>query len=175
MSERGTFSFSMPHSACVGVGHRQPARLARRRRRAACTGCRGRARTSRRTCSRSTAGANGRNDSRNLIFRFITDCIFGERASPMIERPPSARGPNSMRPWTRPIDLAVGEQRGDALGEHRRSSRSARSLRSSSHAAIVARRDAGRGTSPSSRRRTCGVPSRGRRACDVRHVRRFRR
>ena len=51
------------------------------------------------TCSRSTAGANGRNDSRNLIFRFIIDCMRGERASPMIERAPSARGPNSMRPW----------------------------------------------------------------------------
>ena len=46
----------------------------------------------------STAGAKGRNDSRNLIFKFITDCIFGDRASPMMERPPSARGPNSIRP-----------------------------------------------------------------------------
>ena len=58
------------------------------------------------TCSRSTAGANGRNDSRNLIFRFITDCIFGDRASPMIERPPSARGPNSIRPCSRPTTFS---------------------------------------------------------------------
>ena len=79
---------------------------AARRRPAACTGCRRRARTTRATCSRSTAGANGRNDSRNLIFRFITDCIFGDRASPMIERPPSARGPNSIRPWNRPTTFS---------------------------------------------------------------------
>ena len=48
--------------------------------------------------SSSTEGAKGRNDSRYLIFRFSTDCIRGERASPMIERLPRARGPNSMRP-----------------------------------------------------------------------------
>jgi hypothetical protein len=33
-----------------------------------------------------------------LIFKFSTDCIFGERGSATIERLPSARGPNSMRP-----------------------------------------------------------------------------
>ena len=37
-------------------------------------------------------------DSRNLIFRFIADCIFGERGVAEMLRPPSARGPNSMRP-----------------------------------------------------------------------------
>ena len=45
-----------------------------------------------------TAGANGRNDSRCLILRFIRFCISGSRASPRIERPPRARGPNSIRP-----------------------------------------------------------------------------
>jgi len=34
----------------------------------------------------------------NLTFKFITDCIFAERASPRIERLPNARGPNSIRP-----------------------------------------------------------------------------
>jgi hypothetical protein len=58
------------------------------------------------TCSRNTAGANGRNDSRNLILRFITACIFGDRASPMIDRAPSARGPNSIRPCSKPTTFA---------------------------------------------------------------------
>ena len=86
----------MPHSAVALRRHAAGGVRARRRRRAACTGCRRRSRTSRATCSRSTAGANGRNDSRNLIFRFITDCIFGDRASPMIDRPPrrAARTPS---------------------------------------------------------------------------------
>ena len=95
-----------PTALSASGRHRQPPRRAARRRPAACRGCRRRARTTRATCSRSTAGANGRNDSRNLIFRFITDCIFGDRASPMIERPPSARGPNSMRPCNRPTTFS---------------------------------------------------------------------
>src|SRR5918999_1522168 len=54
------------------------------------------------TRSLSTTGANGRNDSRNLIFKFIVDCSEGLRASPMMLRAPSARGPNSIRPWNHP-------------------------------------------------------------------------
>ena len=50
------------------------------------------------TRSRSTDGANGRNDSRNLILRFITDCMSRLRASARMLREPRARGPNSMRP-----------------------------------------------------------------------------
>jgi len=49
-------------------------------------------------CSRSTDGANGRNDSRNLILRFKTDCISRDRGSPTMLRAPRARGPNSIRP-----------------------------------------------------------------------------
>ncbi len=60
--------------------------------------------SSARSCS--TDGANGRNDSRNLILRFITDCICGLRASPMMLRDPSARGPNSIRPWNQPITFS---------------------------------------------------------------------
>ena len=56
--------------------------------------------------SRRTTGANGRNDSRNFTFRFIIDCIFGERASPRMERLPSARGPNSILPWTQPMTFS---------------------------------------------------------------------
>ena len=48
---------------------------------------------------------NGRKDSRNLILRFMTDCIFGLRASPMMLRSPSALGPNSIRPWNHPTTL----------------------------------------------------------------------
>ncbi len=54
------------------------------------------------TSSRSTAGAKGRNDSRYLTLRFSVFCIEGERASPRIERAPSERGPNSMRPCIQP-------------------------------------------------------------------------
>ena len=39
------------------------------------------------------------------MIEFITDCMRGERASPRIERAPSARGPNSMRPLRSPTIL----------------------------------------------------------------------
>jgi hypothetical protein len=48
----------------------------------------------------------GRKPSRNLIFRFITDCILGERASPRMLRLPSEQGPNSMRPCTQPTTVS---------------------------------------------------------------------
>ena len=54
------------------------------------------------TSSRSTAGANGRKLSRYLTLRLRFFCIAGERGSPRIERAPSERGPNSMRPWNQP-------------------------------------------------------------------------
>ena len=57
--------------------------------------------------SRSTTGAKGRNDSRNLIFRFISDCISRLRASPRMLRLPKARGPNSIRPWTQPTTFSA--------------------------------------------------------------------
>ena len=44
--------------------------------------------------------------SRNFTLRFITDCIFGERGSPNIERLPSALGPNSIRPCTQPMTFS---------------------------------------------------------------------
>ena len=79
---------------------------------------RGRARSTRRRCSRSTLGANGRKLSRNLIFRFITDCIFGTRGSPRMLRAPSARGPNSMRPWNQPTTFSSASSCGDVAIEH---------------------------------------------------------
>ncbi len=54
------------------------------------------------TSSSSTDGANGRNPSRNFTFRLSRFCISGLRASPRMLRLPSARGPNSMRPWNHP-------------------------------------------------------------------------
>ena len=69
--------------------------------------------------SSSTAGANGRNDSRYLILRFMIDCIAGERASPMIERCPSARGPELHAPLQESDDVAVGDRTGDAFGARR--------------------------------------------------------
>ena len=37
--------------------------------------------------------------------------MLGERASPRIDRAPSARGPNSMRPWNQPIALPSARAR----------------------------------------------------------------
>ena len=81
---------------------RRPSAPRGRRPRSACTATGPCGRSTSATRSSSTAGAKGRNDSRYLIFRFSTDCISGDRGSPMIERWPRARGPNSMRPWNRP-------------------------------------------------------------------------
>ncbi len=50
------------------------------------------------TASRRIDGAKGRNDSRRLILWFSVSFMSARRASPRIERLPSARGPHSMRP-----------------------------------------------------------------------------
>src|SRR6266851_1206300 len=47
-------------------------------------------------------GANGRHHSRNLTALFTFAFISGSRGSARIERLPSARGPNSIRPWNQP-------------------------------------------------------------------------
>ena len=54
------------------------------------------------TSSRVTVGANGRKYSRYLILPLITFFISALVASARIDREPSARGPNSMRPWNQP-------------------------------------------------------------------------
>ena len=74
---------------------------------AACRGFPGRARdqTTPPPDPARTAGAKGRKLSRNLIFRFIVACIAGDRGSPRMLRAPSARGPNSIRPWNQPTIL----------------------------------------------------------------------
>ena len=61
--------------------------------------------------SSSTEGAKGRKLSRYLILRFMIDCILGERASPTIERLPSARGPNSILPWSSPTTFSSAMRR----------------------------------------------------------------
>ena len=61
--------------------------------------------------SASTEGAKGRKPSRNLIFMFRVSRIFGSRGSARMLRPPSARGPNSMRPWNQPITLPSARSR----------------------------------------------------------------
>ena len=48
--------------------------------------------------SSSTEGANGRNDSRRLIFAFSNSFMSARRGSHRMERLPSARGPHSIRP-----------------------------------------------------------------------------
>ena len=89
----------------------------------------GRARSTPPTSSSSTDGANGRNPSRNLTFRFSRFCISGLRGSPRMLRLPSARGPNSMRPWNQPPTLPCGQPRRDvaasAVGDPRSGERGA--------------------------------------------------
>ena len=79
--------------------------LAAPARRAACTGSRGRGRTSPRHFSSSTAGANGRKLSRNLIFRLTRFQFSGLRASARMLRRRARAGPNSMRPWNQPTTV----------------------------------------------------------------------
>ena len=60
---------------------------------------------------------SSRNDSRNLIFRFMTDCIFGLRGSPRIGRDPSASQPE-LHPPLKPSDhLLVGDHPGHAVAQ----------------------------------------------------------
>ena len=73
----------------------------------------GRDRNTPQMSSSSTDGANGRNPSRYLILRFSFFCISGFRASPRMLRSPSARGPNSMRPWNQPTTLPSASFRCD--------------------------------------------------------------
>jgi hypothetical protein len=60
-----------------------------------------------------------------LIFKFMTACIFGDRASPMIERPPSARGPNSIRPCSSPTTFPSASSLATLSASARGSNRSA--------------------------------------------------
>ena len=57
------------------------------------------------TSSRKTLGAKGRKDSRYLTLRLSSFCMVGERGSARMLLPPSARGPNSIRPLCQPTAL----------------------------------------------------------------------
>ena len=105
MSERGTLSLSMPKSACSSavIARR---RSARRRRPAACRGCRASSSNQSATSSRSTDGREG--TEALAILDLQIERALHRRASARsarIERLPSARGPNSMRPWNQPTAL----------------------------------------------------------------------
>ena len=62
-------------------------------------------RTSPRRPRAAPRARRGGTTSRYLTRRLSVFCISGERGSPRIERAPSARGPNSMRPWNQPTAL----------------------------------------------------------------------
>ncbi|MNF95317.1 hypothetical protein D3C84_780630 [compost metagenome] len=53
----------------------------------------------------SIDGQKGRQRSRNLICSLIRLATPGMLGQPTIERPPRARGPNSMRPWNQATGL----------------------------------------------------------------------
>ncbi len=102
MSERGTFSLSMPHSSCCAA----VSGMRRFSSTGATSSMYGESLSSSKNSrqrSFSTDGAKGRKPSRTLILRFMSACIFGLRASPRMLRPPSDRGPNSMRPLNQPM------------------------------------------------------------------------
>ena len=83
---------------------------------AACRGFPGRVRRTPRPFPSSTVGAKGRKLSRNLIFRFMTSCIFGERASPMMERLPEGPG-SEFHASLEPADhFLVRDEIGDCTG-----------------------------------------------------------
>src|SRR5215203_1809535 len=63
--------------------------------------------------SSSTAGANGRNDSRYLILRFMIDCVADER--PVTER----TRPELHPPLEESDDVAVGDRPRDPLRARR--------------------------------------------------------
>ena len=54
------------------------------------------------TSARGTLGAKGRKASRSFTLALSVSRMAGSRASARMERAPSARGPNSMRPWNQP-------------------------------------------------------------------------
>ena len=110
MVERGAFEpIDAPRVAlgpALGAAQRRRAPA----RSAACRASRRRARSSRRTRSRSTLGANGRNDSRNLILRFI--CRLHRRRARVAED--AARAERARAELHAPLepadDVAGGEQ-----------------------------------------------------------------
>ncbi|MNG00347.1 hypothetical protein D3C84_832780 [compost metagenome] len=53
----------------------------------------------------SIDGQNGLQRSRNLICSLMRSATPAALGQPMIERPPRARGPNSMRPWNQATGL----------------------------------------------------------------------
>ncbi|MNY67282.1 hypothetical protein D3C86_2048390 [compost metagenome] len=53
----------------------------------------------------SIDGQKGLQRSRNLICSLMRLATPGTLGQPMIERPPRARGPNSMRPWNQATGL----------------------------------------------------------------------
>jgi hypothetical protein len=71
--------------------------------------------------SASTAGANGRNDSRSLIQSIESfDHLDRPCGSARIDRLPSARGPNSIRPWNQPTIEPSASSAGDHRAESHR-------------------------------------------------------
>ncbi|MCY1458990.1 hypothetical protein D9M71_764270 [compost metagenome] len=54
----------------------------------------------------SMDGQKGRQRSRNLICSLMRSATPATLGQPMMERPPRARGPNSMRPWNQATGLA---------------------------------------------------------------------
>ena len=148
MSERGTLSLSMPNSACSSsviarrrrfthVGDQQHVGAVARR-----------ARTSRRRPRAAPRARTAGRLSRYLTLRLSVFCIVGERGSPRIERLPSARGPNSMRPWNQPTALPSASARAVRVDqlvvvEHRRTRAPAAVSRRSMSSCVEGRAEIG--------------------------------
>ena len=66
--------------------------------------------------SSSTTGATGRKSSRSLI-SLSRACMSGSIGDARIDRAPSARGPNSMRPWNQPMTLSAASSSAVSCGD----------------------------------------------------------
>ena len=66
--------------------------------------------------SSRTTGATGRKSSRSLI-SFSRACISAWIGEARIDRDPSARGPNSIRPWNQPITRSCSRIAAASLGD----------------------------------------------------------
>jgi hypothetical protein len=64
----------------------------------------------------SMLGQNGRQRSRNLICSLMRSATPGTLGQPRMERPPRARGPNSMRPWNQATGLPSASRRAMRCG-----------------------------------------------------------
>ena len=151
----------MPNSACSSVGHRAPALARRRRRPAACTGCRRRARTSRRRPRAAPTGAKGRKTLAVLDLE-VQHRLHGRRARIAEDRASAERARAELHAALEPADrLSVDER----VARRRRSAASSSSTSKRAPAALQAPLDLVLREARARDRRRCMASPRAVRPC----------